>query len=113
MCLNTREIGNIAEDKAIEFLKINGYEIIDRNFYTKFGEIDIVAKKDGVLHFIEVKSGKNFKSIYNITPIKIKRIISSINVYLNKKKTNFPYQIDAITIDDEELEFIKNITFFL
>ncbi len=112
MCLNTREIGNIAEDKAIEFLKINGYEIIDRNFYTKFGEIDIVAKKDNVLHFIEVKSGKNFKSIYNITPIKIKRIISSINVYLNKKKTNFPYQIDAITIDNGKLEFIKNISFY-
>jgi len=112
LCLNTREIGNIAEDKAIEFLKINGYEIIDRNFYTKFGEIDIVAKKDNVLHFIEVKSGKNFKSIYNITPIKIKRIISSINVYLNKKKTNFPYQIDAITIDNGKLEFIKNISFY-
>jgi len=112
LCLNTRKIGNIAEDKAIEFLKINGYEIIDRNFYTKFGEIDIVAKKDNVLHFIEVKSGKNFKSIYNITPIKIKRIISSINIYLNKKKTNFPYQIDAITIDNGKLEFIKNISFF-
>jgi len=110
--MNTREIGNIAEDRAARFLENNGYEIIDRNFYTKFGEIDIIAKKDNVLHFIEVKSGKNFKSIYNITPIKMKRIIKSIQVYLQKNKVNTVYQIDAITIDNEELEFIKNITFF-
>ena len=111
MCLNTREIGNIAEDRAVEFLENNGYEIIDRNFYTKFGEIDIIAKKDNILHFIEVKSGKNFESIYNITPTKMKRIINSINVYL-KNKSNYPYQIDAITIDNGKLEFIENISFY-
>jgi len=111
--MNTRKIGNIAEDKAVEFLEKQGFFIIDRNFYTKFGEIDIIALKDEVYHFIEVKSGKNFKSIYNITPIKMKRIIKSIQVYLQKNKVNAVYQIDAITIDNEELEFIKNITFFL
>ena len=112
MCLNTREIGNQSEVQAIEFLEKNGYLIIDRNFYTKFGEIDIIAKKDNILHFIEVKSGKNFQSIYNITPTKMKRIIKSINVYLKKYKLNNPYQIDAITIDNGKLEFIKNISFF-
>ena len=112
MCLNTREIGDIAEDKAVEFLKNNGYDIIDRNFYTKFGEIDIVAKKDEILHFVEVKSGKKFNSIYNITPTKMKRIIKSIEVYLKKYKLQNPYQIDAITIDNGKLEFIKNISFF-
>ena len=112
MCLNTRKIGNIAEDRAGRFLETNGYEIIDRNFYTKFGEIDIIVKKDNVLHFVEVKSGKNFESIYNITPTKMKRIIKSINLYLNKNKTNSPYQIDVITIDNGKLEFIKNISFF-
>jgi putative endonuclease len=110
--MNTREIGNQSETKAIEFLEKNGYLIIDRNFYTKFGEIDIIAKKDNILHFIEVKSGKNFQSIYNITPTKMKRIIKSINVYLKKYKLQNPYQIDAITIDNGKLEFIKNISFF-
>ena len=112
MCLNTREIGNIAEDKAVEFLKNNGYDIIDRNFYTKFGEIDIIAKKDNVLHFVEVKSGKNFHSIYNVTSTKMKRIIKSIEFYLKKYKLQNPYQIDVITIDNGKLEFIKNISMF-
>jgi putative endonuclease len=110
--MNSREIGNIAENKAIEFLENQKFIIIDRNFYTKFGEIDIIAKKDNVLHFIEVKSGKNFQSIYNITPTKMKRIIKSIEVYLKKYKLQNPYQIDAITIDNGKLEFIKNISFF-
>jgi len=110
--MNSREIGNIAENKAIEFLENQKFIIIDRNFYTKFGEIDIIAKKDNVLHFIEVKSGKNFQSIYNITPTKMKRIIKSIEVYLKKYKLQNPYQIDAITIDNGKLELIKNISFF-
>ena len=110
--MNSREIGNVAEDKAVEFLENNGYKIINRNFYTKFGEIDIIAKKDNILHFIEVKSGKNFQSIYNITQTKMRKIIKSIEVYLQKNKLQNPYQIDAITIDNEKLEFIKNISFF-
>jgi len=110
--MNSREIGNIAEDKAVEFLISKNYKIIDRNFYSKFGEIDIIAKKDDVYHFVEVKSGKNFHSIYNITPTKMKRIIKSINVYIKKYKVKNPYQIDAITIDNGKLEFIQNISFF-
>jgi len=110
--MNSREIGNIAENKAVNFLEKQGFFIIDRNFYTKFGEIDIIAKKDNILHFIEVKSGQNFQSIYNITPTKMKRIIKSVEVYLKKYKLNNPYQIDAITIDNGKLEFIKNISFF-
>jgi len=110
--MNSREIGNIAENKAINFLETQSFFIIDRNFYTKFGEIDIIAKKDDILHFVEVKSGQNFQSIYNITPTKMKRIIKSVEVYLKKHQLNNPYQIDAITIDNEKLEFIKNISFF-
>ena len=110
--MNTREIGNIAENKAIEFLENRGFVIIDRNFYTKFGEIDIIAKKDNIFHFIEVKSGKKFLSIYNITPTKMDRIIKSIKVYIQKNRLKTPYQIDAITIDNGELNFIENISFF-
>ena len=71
--MNTREIGNLAENQAVDFLENNSYQIIDRNFYTKFGEIDIIAKKDNILHFIEVKSGENFESIYNVTFTKLQK----------------------------------------
>ena len=54
----SRQKGNLAEDTACGFLYDNGFTIIERNFYSRFGEIDIIATKDEVFHFIEVKSGK-------------------------------------------------------
>ena len=57
----SRAKGNIAEEKACEFLYDNGFSILDRNFYSSFGEIDIIATKDDVLHFIEVKSGDDYE----------------------------------------------------
>lgn len=48
--------GKRAEDYAAKLLVDSGYIIIDKNFRSKFGEIDIIAKKDGVLVFVEVKA---------------------------------------------------------
>ena len=71
----SRAKGSIAEQKACDFLFDNGYTIIERNFYSRFGEIDIIATKDEVLHFIEVKSGDNYeKAIQNITKTKLKKL---------------------------------------
>ena len=110
--MNSRQKGNIAEEKATRFLETNGYEIVERNFYTKFGEIDIIALKDNIYHFVEVKSAKSFDSIYNVTQSKLNKITKTLNVYIKKYKINLPYQIDVITIDNGKLEFIKNISFF-
>ncbi|MCC6639324.1 YraN family protein [Candidatus Falkowbacteria bacterium] len=53
---STREKGKIAEDIACEYLLRKGCEIVARNFYTRFGEIDIVCKEDDQLVFCEVKA---------------------------------------------------------
>ena len=58
--MHTKAKGNIAEDRACEYLRSRGFRIIDRNVYNRFGEIDIIALKDSVLHFVEVKSGNAF-----------------------------------------------------
>ncbi|WP_168236858.1 YraN family protein, partial [Campylobacter fetus] len=44
------------ENMAAKYLVSQGFEILEKNFHSKFGEIDIIAKKDDVLHFVEVKS---------------------------------------------------------
>jgi Holliday junction resolvase-like predicted endonuclease len=51
-----RKTGNLGEDIAAMFLMKHGFGIIERNYLRKWGEIDIVAKKGGVLHFVEVKT---------------------------------------------------------
>jgi len=108
----SRAFGKQSEDKAVEFLLYNGFKIVDRNFYaSRFGEIDIIALKDGVLHFIEVKSSHgSFEPIYNITPAKINKIIKSAYYYLKAKKLSYPWCIDALIIKDREIELIENIT---
>ena len=51
-----REIGNIGEDHASAYLIKSGYEILERNWRYSRAEIDIIAKKEGILVFIEVKT---------------------------------------------------------
>ena len=106
----SRKKGDLAEDIACEFLIKNGFRIVDRNFYSKFGEIDIIAIKNSILHFVEVKSGKNFEPIYAITPKKLQRILKSVDYFLLKRDLDLEIQIDAIIIKNGSLEFLENIT---
>lgn len=108
----SRSFGKQSEDRAIDFLQERGFAIVDRNFYaSRLGEIDIIAKKGDILHFIEVKSSRgNFEPIYNITPAKIRKIINSANYYLKQKSLNFAWCIDALIIKDDKIELIENIT---
>ncbi|CAA6809837.1 MAG: Unknown protein [uncultured Campylobacterales bacterium] len=103
-----RALGNIAETKACKYLIKNDFDILERNFYSRFGELDIIAFKNNILHFVEVKSGQ-YNPIENITSSKIKKLIKTIDFYLNTKKLNFDYCLDAIIVTDK-IEFIENIT---
>lgn len=107
-----REFGRENEELATRFLETAGFRIVERNFYArKMGEIDIVAEKEGVLHFIEVKSaGRDFDPVYNLTPVKLRRVVNSVHYYLKVKNLNLPYCIDALVIRRGEVELIENIT---
>lgn len=106
----SRHKGNLAEEKAAVFLRKKGFEILGRNFYTRFGEIDIIALKHNILHFVEVKSGKDFEPIYNLTPTKIERIVRSVALYLACHNENRAYCIDALLVREEGCELVENIT---
>jgi len=107
----SRKIGNKAEDKAVEFLQDLDFVILERNFYSKFGEIDIIALKDDVLHFVEVKSGKG-EPVYNITPAKMSKIVKTSQFYLNKTKLTFDYCYDGLIVKENSIDFIENISFY-
>ena len=107
----SRAKGNIAEDKACSFLEEKGYLIIERNFYSRFGEIDIIASKDKTLHFIEVKSGLDFESaVQNITPTKLSRLIKTANVYMKKNALDVDFMLDGVIITPKTIELIENLT---
>lgn len=107
----SKEKGDYFETKAVDYLIENNYTIVERNFYAKkLGEIDIIAIKDEVYHFVEVKSGESFEAIYNITPNKLRKLCNSINYYLKVKNLDIVYCIDAIIFSGEQLEYLENIT---
>jgi len=108
--MNTKTKGNLAEDKACKYLIDKGFKILNRNFYFKGGEIDIIAFKNHVIHFIEVKSGSGFEPIFNITPAKITRIIKGANIYMQKNRLNKAFCIDAIIIKETSIEHLENLT---
>ena len=70
----SRAKGLQAESEACAYLEGLGFEIIERNFFARYGEIDIIAKRANLLHFIEVKSGIGFEPVFNITPAKIAKV---------------------------------------
>ena len=75
--LSTKQIGDRAEEVVAEYLRDNGHEILERNWKTKFCEIDIISQKDDTIYFTEVKYRKNDKAgggIAAITPKKLKQM---------------------------------------
>lgn len=107
----SRAKGNIAEERASEFLLNMDFLIIERNFYSRFGEIDIIAIKDEVLHLIEVKSGDDYESaVQNITKKKLLKIIKTGYVYMKKNKLDILFVYDAIIVTPNKIHYIENIT---
>lgn len=108
----SREKGDFAEQKAISFLTKLNFTIIETNFYAKkLGEIDIIAKKDDVYHFFEVKSAQTFElAIQNLTKSKLSKIKNSIYYYLQIKKLDVTFCVDAIVVTDDCIEILENIT---
>ncbi len=108
----SRSKGDIAESKACEFLISQSFKIIEQNFYAKkLGEIDIIATKDKIYHFIEVKSANEYETaVNNVTPSKLSKLKRSIDYYLQIKKLDVSFCIDVIIVVNEEVEFLENIT---
>lgn len=117
----TNPIGKLGEDKACEYLRQNGYKIIERNFRKGYGEIDIVATNKDVLAFIEVKTrtSNSFGSpLESITYWKLKSLIKTAQYYrMIHPKLPDSLRIDAVSIvlngdEVQSIELTKNISGF-
>lgn len=113
-----RRFGNIGENVTCVYLERHGFEIVDRNYLRKWGEIDIVARKAGVIHFIEVKSVSHVTLIRaeeNMHPHKLRKLQRVVQTYLVEKQVDADWQIDlaVVTINERErsakVELLENI----
>lgn len=111
-------IGSSGEELAVKFLRKNGYLILATNFRSKIGEIDIIAKENDQIVFIEVKtrSSNGYGSPSEaITRKKIKSLILAAEYYLLINNLGQNYRIDAVEVLIKQgeaplIHHIKNIT---
>lgn len=117
--MTNKEIGKYGEELAKDFLIKNKFEILETNFhYSKMAEIDIIAKKNNILHFVEVKTRSSSffgKPLEAIDRRKLSSIFSCANFYIQQHKNGYDkFQIDAIGIilnknNPPEITFVENI----
>jgi len=91
-----------AEERAVDYLLGQGYLILQRRYKTKFGEIDIVALREDMLCFVEVKARKTKDEAFESVTVRIqKRIEQSALFFLsqNPKYADFSMRFDVIVFD--------------
>ena len=113
-----RMAGVAGEKIASSFLKKLGYRIIESNFRTPFGEIDIVAKHKGVIVFVEVKSRTTYSlgpPYLAVTRLKQRHLIKNAVFYLKARKMlDSNWRIDIVSVKlsrdlrVENIELIEN-----
>lgn len=99
-----KQTGQLGEQAAVHYLVSNGYQIITRNWRCRLGEIDIVAKMNNTLVFIEVRTKRTFSygnAESSITPMKKRRMQRLAYAYLDAThdSNNQNYRIDLLAID--------------
>lgn len=104
--MNTRRFGSIGEKTAQYYLQGKGYIILQTNFYTKMGEIDIIAEKDTYIIFVEVKTRTSLKfgtPAMAVDYNKKKHIKKSAKVFLHINKLedrNIRFDVIEVFIND-------------
>ena len=125
MKTENRKLGDVGENVACVFLGKHGFRILERNYLKKWGELDIVVRKEGIVHFIEVKSVSRpsgllasttgYRAEENMHPWKLKRLHRAIQTYLLEKKIDADWQLDLaiVKIDEQKrtasVEMLWNI----
>jgi putative endonuclease len=112
---NSQKIGELGEEIACNYLTNLGFSVLERNYTKKWGEIDIIAQKDGKRYFVEVKStsvssldfvmdknredGPTSRPEENMHPWKLKRLRRVVETYLINKRLGYvDWQFDLLVV---------------
>lgn len=123
---NTTEIGNLGEQIAVMSLKSKSFLILDLQYWRKWGELDIVASKNNIVHFIEVKTASyetKEKLHYSLThdawrpeeqvhKFKLHQIGKALETWIVDHNYEGEWQIDVIAIRMVPRETFATINYF-
>ena len=111
-----KQLGDTGEQLVITQLKSNGFSILEKNYRKRFGEVDIIAQKEAVLAFVEVKLRKKtyFTLSEVITPSKQRKIIKTAKTFIlerNMYAMLYRFDVALVTYDGAEqpdITYIEN-----
>jgi putative endonuclease len=113
--MNSTDTGRRAEKAAATYLEMRGYQVLERNWRRPRCEIDIIAKKDGVIYFVEVKYRRNDNQgggLEAITPTKLRQMRYAATSWLAETKWHGPSQLAAVEVAPPNftvMSFIDNV----
>lgn len=122
---NSKEIGALGEKVACTYLLEHGYSILATNYWRKWGELDIVAQKDGAVHFIEVKTfsydskkdlqyafmNEGWRPEEQVHKFKMGQIAKTLQTWIAEKKYEGDWQIDVIAVRIVPRETFATVNF--
>ncbi|ACM22609.1 hypothetical protein ACMTAS_0256 [Thermotoga neapolitana DSM 4359] len=99
-----------AEDLACDFLKKKGYRILERNYRTKYGEIDIIARCGKETVFVEVKSGRGkVDPLERIDMKKVRNIEKAAKLYMLQKGLKGPVRVDFVRVTPKGIDHFEGL----
>jgi putative endonuclease len=111
--MNRKEKGYFYERKTVDFLIEEGYEVLDTNYIGTHGEIDIIAKYENTIIFVEVKYRSNLNFGYGSESIDRKksyRIYKTAREYIKEKRLHkYEIRFDSVCYLKEKREWTKNL----
>ena len=123
----SQKIGEIGENETVKYLKKHNFKILTRNYTKRCGEIDVIAEKDSVIHFVEVKTivfhaqqwvgEPNIRPEENLTSHKIQRLQLTIQLYLSEQgideDQNWVFDLFCLYLDKKnelsKIEIFNNL----
>jgi len=111
----SKEIGDAGEDLACQILEEKGYKILERNYRSRFGEIDIIAELGKVVVMVEVKYKED--QGYGlpqeaVTKQKLRKITRTAQIYLRDKELlNLDWRVDVLAIESpsQKYQLLENV----
>ena len=103
------DLGKQGEELAVDFLRKNGYDILETNWVYQKAEIDIIAKKDDTLAVVEVKtrSSLDFGLPQDfVTPKKIKLLVKAVDEYVTVNDLDVEIRFDIVSIYNKKGDFV-------
>lgn len=104
--------GQQAENRALDYLEKQGLTLIERNFHSRRGEIDLIMEDNNSLVFIEVRYRKSTKygsALESVNAQKQARIIHTAEYYLQQKPSHYlAYRFDVIGLSPDNINWVKD-----